>query len=1367
MFMGWAFPGDCVQLPATFGKYELLERIATGGMAEVYLARSFGVAGFEKRLVIKRIRPELARDPHHVSLFINEAKIGVYLNHENVVQVYDLGRVGRDWFIAMEHLQGRDLNKLVKALRAEDRRLPVHVAVHVVAEVCRGLAYAHGLTDAEGQPLGLVHRDVSPHNILLTYSGGVKLVDFGIARLVGTGSVPAVPGTEDEVEQAAGDDASDAPPRRPAGGKYAYMSPEQARGEPVDHRTDVFSAGIVLWELLVGHRLFQHADPAEKLRLVQDAIVPAPEDEGIELDDALHGILFKALAGPRDERYASAALFEEDLRAWLYENAGADTRTELVQLLHEAFPRESSERTRAPGLERMLADMERLGDARDHTSSATPAHTPSETPVPDRLQPAKGERKRVVALVIDVDGMTELSLRVEPEVLFRRHYQLLRWLRRVVDHYDGLVQRSVDDQILLLFGVPRTRSDDLARALECAMELQRTVGHLRRHGLDLRLAIGVHAGDVTVGLGKRNTRYVARGDTTRLARRLSALADHEEILVSERILDATQSQFRFRGGPDVPNRGGRPPTPSYLVEGRRHGLRVAGKGPWLRRGREVEVIRESLQDLVDGRGSVITLWGEIGCGKSRLVREVRDLALRRGVPVYQATAHAYGEDPPLEAFRDLVHDVLGLEPDAPRSRLGEEVERLPQLGLGPRDVKALRALLGLDERTEPAGVHPGEEDTWRALDRMISGLDRDRAIIIVLEDVHHLSAAEQEGLARMARRQSEAPLLLLLTHTGPPDDVIASLGHAIELGAFDRRGVRRLLGELLEVEEVDEDIVDLAWRSCEGNPLYVEEMVKYLLQDGVIQVEGRRAVRIGTLTRPALPDSLAGLIAARIDALDPASKGALQLAATVGQSFALPVLAAAMGVEDATPLVSDLSSHGLLRRVDAEGGDAWAFASELVREAALRSILGVQRRTLHRLVAEALEALHGDDPEPHAEILASHCAQAGRHIDAARYIFMAGKRLEASQFLERARELYERGLAWIHQVPEEPATWDARVQGEAMLSYRSGALSRLLGEEKRAERALQVALDISSDAGLPWIEVRAHLELGRLFLNRGRMALAEAHIGQARSLARIEGDPELQMETLEAAANLAYEHGRNEEAETLWREALRHAGDDSGALARCHLGMASRRIREGDLPGAATLLEKALATARGCGDRILVGRVLNNMGLLHYWAGRFDDALAAFRDALRVREGIGYTAGVVINHHNIGDVHFSRGDMARAWVAFSRSRELAAEMGWQRGIVLNDVYLGYIDAVRGPFEVGLQRILEARRGAAELGDVEIAANGAMLAGRLLRDHGRDAEAIELLRNAGLETERYGLRTLRASIEDLLDEVDPERGSDEE
>ena len=208
-----------MDLPSRFGKYELLERIATGGMAEVFLARSFGLEGFEKRLVIKRILPELARNPRIMGLFIQEAKVCAGLAHPNIVQIFELGKVADAPYIAMEYIHGRDLARVNRVLRGRGQRFPLPLAVYAVARALRGLAYAHSRTDALGRPLGLVHRDISPQNILVTFQGEVKLVDFGIARLVGN---------EEEEGQ-------------PGGGKFAYMSPEQATGGRVDHRSDILT----------------------------------------------------------------------------------------------------------------------------------------------------------------------------------------------------------------------------------------------------------------------------------------------------------------------------------------------------------------------------------------------------------------------------------------------------------------------------------------------------------------------------------------------------------------------------------------------------------------------------------------------------------------------------------------------------------------------------------------------------------------------------------------------------------------------------------------------------------------------------------------------------------------------------------------------------------------------------------------------------------------------------------------------------------------------------------------------------------------------------------------------------------------------
>jgi len=1309
---------------AQFGKYEIIERIATGGMAEVFLARSTGVAGFEKRLVIKRIRPELADDPRFVNMFINEAKIGVHLNHPNVVQVYELGRVGSSWYMAMEHLDGRDLTRLVKVLRAQEARLDSQLAVFIVAEVCRGLSYAHRRMDGSGQPLGLVHQDVSPHNILVTFAGEVKLVDFGIARLMNTVE-----------EHAQG---------RPGGGKYAYMSPEQAQGEHLDHRTDIFSTGIVLWELLVGHRLFQHPDPEEKLRRVQQAIIPHPGDEGVDIDEALWGILSRTLSRHREERPQTAAELEEELRAWLFDSRSRADRAAVAQAMREAFPGAADQTDGDLDVRQLVQDVDRLA-ARDRTQSSTPITEQTPQPI-GRLPETAGERKQVTVLIVDIDGLTDMSSRVEPERLFTHHLQLLRWVRHIVDRYGGVVPSAVDDHVTIFFGVPRTRVDDLPRALECAMHLQRDVGQLRSKGMALDLAIGVHSGEVTVGRRTRSrVRYVARGDTTRLARRLSAMADHGEILVSQRILATAEASFVLRRGPGVPSRGGKPELASYRLVERRHGVAHRRGGGWIGRGKELAIVRSALVLLAANQGSALLITGDTGTGKSRFAREIRDLAGRRHIPCFAARATA-GERP-LEVFKDLLLDVLGLDTEPSLDELTAQTERLIELGLADSDLLALRSLLGL-----PTSRTPESSEIWQALRRVIRALARQRALILCLDDLHNISDRELPAALQWVESCLELPVVLLISWEGGIPAALQQHTTSIHLGPLARPAQRRLLSATLGTRRLSEELEELVCGMSEGNPRYLREIVTWLLEQGRVAVDDNQARLVGDLDQSAMPHSLAGLIASRIDALDMGSKGALQLAAVAGDPFTQELIGEAAGLEDTTLLIRELSHHGLITR----SGDGWALSSALVREVALRGILGVQRRDYHRLVAGAIEVLYEDNLTGRADDLVIHCAEGGRLLDAAKYAHTGGQELEQRQELERARRLYRTGLDCIRRADKTPDSYDLRVQGEASLNCRLGVVSLLLGDTSAGEAALHLALDVAADVGLPWIEVRAHLELGRSYLHRGKFTLASAHLGQARALLRFEDDAALEREALEAAAALAFEQGHNQDAEALWREALDRAEGDPAAAARCQIGLANRYIRSGASDDAALMLTAALASARKAGDRILEGRVLNNIGLLQYWSGDGDSALQSFQHALEVREGIGYTRGVIINYHNIGDVHFQAGRHSRAFVAFARSRELAEDMVWDRGVLLNDVFLAYLRAHRG--ESDLEDILCTVARANDIGDREIAATGSQLAGRFLIEQGRYDAARDHLAQALENAHKWELAPMVSAVTEMLDEL---------
>ncbi|MDQ3036649.1 MAG: serine/threonine protein kinase, partial [Myxococcota bacterium] len=272
-------------LPRRFGRYQLFDRIGRGGMAEIFLARAATELGAERLVVVKQIHESLSRDEGFARMFIDEAKLCAGLRHANVVQVLDLGREDGLLYMAMEYVEGFDLHQLLVRCSKTKIALPAELAIFLVREVLAALDFAHRAVDAEGRALGIVHRDVSPSNVLVSLEGEVKLCDFGIARAAG---------------RAAADGR--------VAGKSAYMSPEHARGEELDARADVFAAGILLWELCAGRRLYRGGEDA-MLELAKRAEVPRLPERGLPEHAHLQEILDRALAPAREDRYARAADF--------------------------------------------------------------------------------------------------------------------------------------------------------------------------------------------------------------------------------------------------------------------------------------------------------------------------------------------------------------------------------------------------------------------------------------------------------------------------------------------------------------------------------------------------------------------------------------------------------------------------------------------------------------------------------------------------------------------------------------------------------------------------------------------------------------------------------------------------------------------------------------------------------------------------------------------------------------------------------------------------------------------------------------------------------------------------------------------------
>jgi len=302
--------------PRPFGRYYLIDKMAIGGMAEVFNAMAFGIHGFEMPLVIKRILPHLSANQRFVDMFVVEAKIYVALQHQNIVQIYDFHKFQEQYFIALEFVEGRDLKTLMGRCKERNYSIPTPLALFIAHQICHGLEYAHTRTDDEGDNLGLVHRDLSPANILLSYTGEVKIADFGIAKAKKHAEI-----TNSGVLK----------------GKYRYMSPEQAHGAAIDHRSDIFAVGILLYELLTGQPLFAADNDKALLEAVKACRFVEPRKHNASLSPRLNKIICRALHRNPNMRFQSAKDLQEALSEEMQPHTVSALSRELTDILNSLF----------------------------------------------------------------------------------------------------------------------------------------------------------------------------------------------------------------------------------------------------------------------------------------------------------------------------------------------------------------------------------------------------------------------------------------------------------------------------------------------------------------------------------------------------------------------------------------------------------------------------------------------------------------------------------------------------------------------------------------------------------------------------------------------------------------------------------------------------------------------------------------------------------------------------------------------------------------------------------------------------------------------------------------------------------------------
>ncbi|HYO56330.1 protein kinase domain-containing protein [Archangium sp.] len=1126
------------------GRFEILEPMGRGGMGQVFRARD---ATLRREVALKFLLPR----PGFEELALAEARAVARLDHENLVRIFDVaewshtpGRA-RVPFLVMECLEGESLAGLLKRERPGLQR-----ALELLEAIAAGLAHAH--------ERGIVHRDLKPGNVFLTREGTVKLLDFGLSHL-------AAEPVRSELQ--------------PTGGTPAYMAPEQWRGETQDARTDIWAAGVVLYELLTGEPPFQGATMAElRGRVTSPEPAPPIRVRHPEVPRQVEVLLATALAKDPARRFASAL----------------ELRQEVRELRGRLF-----------------------GTGREAQKPA-----------------AESQRRQVTLVSCQLAGLAEGGALLDAEDMGELEQAFHEASVEVIERHGGSVALSMGGEVLACFGWTQGREDDSERAVRAGLQLTRELRDSLRHRLPhlplsgLSMRGGVHT--ELMGVGPR-----LQGEAPKVAAWLAHQAGPGQVVVSGTTWTLVRGAFQAEplGSHAFEGLSGSVSLETHRVLGEREvGSRferthVAGRlSPLVGRERELGRLLEHWEQARRGQGAFVLVSGEAGIGKSRLIEALCERVAQASTLIRvqcwsRFTTHS------LPPVIELLQGAVGLRPeDPPALRLEKLEARLRELGLSQED----RELLGLLLELPVAEGSPllqltlerRKEKTFEALARMLMRCPCDAPPeLLVIEDLHWADSCLLELLGFLLERVGKARVLVVLSARPEfqPDWPRSEALHRRVLERLPAGSAAALVREVARERELPEETVQALVGKTDGIPLFIEEMTRLVLEGGAVA---------------SIPLTLHELLLARLDMLPSRQKALARLGAVVGRIFCAHLLALLSERDEATVRrdIAGLVEAGLLllREGEAMPGPEYQFRHALFLKAAYQSQSRSTRRRTHRRVAATMEAHFPQLVEARPDVFAHHLTEAGEHARAIGHWARAGRLAltrqdspEALGHLNRALELLpaltddarrlqreleirmDLGLAML-QVPgyDTPGTermfarvWELLAQvGEALprldlAFWGLFAYYRGRSEYHRAKELAEWLVDLGQRHGQPGLRSLGHVMSAVILLAWGRPWEA------ARELALVLGCPEPSLEEhralvlrygsnpwMMALAEGAIVHavlGRMDESRRCAREALELAGrvGHPYALGSTQVYVAVARLLRREPQGALTLVDRALTFA--------------------------------------------------------------------------------------------------------------------------------------------------------------------------------------------
>jgi tetratricopeptide (TPR) repeat protein len=1204
--------------PETLGRYHVLRRLGAGGMAEVFLAKSTGAEGIEKILVVKRVLPTFARSDKFITMFLEEAKIATRLNHPNIVQVYAFEQVRDEFLLAMELVDGLDLGRLVSAARRHGERIPFGIAGYVAMEVAKGLDYAHKRRDERGEPMEIVHRDVSPQNVLLSYEGGVKVADFGIAkaRMVSeeTGVIK---------------------------GKFSYMSPEQGRGEKVDGRSDVYSLGVLLAELLMNRPMYPGQHGLDVLEQVRHGKVTAPEAVDPRVPPELAEIVRTALAFDREDRFQTARAFAGAIGQFLHiQDEVVDGET-LERFISRTVPREVTSPEQEARRGELSAATVATGlhgdkELRERRHVVVVAGRVWEDRKGSAGEPSSGDdwRQVLADIAFKADGV-------------------LSWP-------DG----NRAPRFRFVLGLRRASVHDPLRAIQLAMDVIDALEGLSADLVTpLRASLGVSRGLVSTVRDAQGLLldYEPIGSVVDVAERLAEAGSANEILAAGEIYRLVRRGFAFdeEGGREVMV-GASTGLHAYRLRGARtreeraaDALAVPAEGTLLGREEEIRSIREAYQEICrERRNAFLVVWGELGVGKTALSAAV--LQALDPLPKVLHAECAFGtSDVPYAAVTDLLRAALDLGEDALPEVATERLRTLAATML-PKGrertelVDGLKPLLGSRRDGDAEGGVGRSALIKRSTRRLIGGLAHRGPVVVWVDALQWADAPSLELLGSLMQEVYEVPVMVLLSsRPDPRSERLLSAIPSIELEELDDAARRALVrarfhGAAVPVE-IETAVVDRAG----GNPFFIIELIEALIDREAVWVEGegdhRRVVRTPGVPI-ALPTTLEGVIAARLDELPEEERRAVRWLAVAGPGYHVGDLSK-MARTDLGPALAAAENRALVRRIH---GDTYAFSSAVIRHVAYDTADSEDRLRMHQRIGRWLARAGVSSPPAR---VARHLERAGDREAAADAYLRAAADARQVYSNREALRFYGRALRLLAPIsPRAFAVHEAREQ-----------ILRSLGRPDEQSHEIAAMRALSAHRGDPKQIAIAHARAARYDLELNRTDGVQALVARALSAAAECGEKGVEAEAWRLRALLLQADGDTPSSLEVNAQALACCGTASDLLPVRGSVLVQRSMllrRLGRLDEALAPNAEAIVIFRRLQMKRDEAAALGAMGVTLASIGEWEDAATSMRASIALDRQTGDRLHLGRKLANVGQLAAELGDYARAIEFLRRAEEV-------------------------------------------------------------------------------------------------------------